>query len=54
VKSTVFIDCAHRTNAVALVVFSSGLFGGEGEAAEVSLKRRRRFEHDGVRSLSAF
>jgi hypothetical protein len=47
VKSAVFVDCAHRADTVALVVFSPGLFGREGEAAEVPLEGGRWFEHVG-------
>jgi len=47
VEAAVFVDRAHGTYAVALVVFSSGLFGREGEAAEVPLEGGRWFEHVG-------
>jgi hypothetical protein len=47
VESAVFVDCAHRAYAIALVVFSSGLFGREGEAAKVPLEGGRWFEHIG-------
>lgn len=44
-KAAVFVDRAHVPDAVSLVVFAAGLFGGEGEAAEVALEGGRWFEH---------